>query len=949
MSRSWPTIAGRRDERRGVSRAARTSSRRAGADVERRAASRAARAADDDAARARSARAAAGDRRAPAGCSAIAEQDLRALCLVARDHRRDEPARRRRRRAAGLGGTPIVLAGTDAQRDRWLPDIIEGRSMAGVRDDRAGRRLRCRGAADHARGATATSWVIDGEKHLISNAGLADVYVVFARTSPGPGSRGISAFLVPADAPGFASPARRCSPRRTRSGGCASRTAACRRTRSLGEIDRGFKLGHDDARSAAADGRRRRVRHGGARARRSDSPRARRGGSSASRSATSSSFARSSAAWRPSCAAARLLVYHAAWTKDRGAERITVEAAMAKSYATEAAQRIVDDAVQIVGGVGVVVGHPVERLYRSVRALRIYEGATEMQHLIIAEALLVRRDGTRRDAAARHRVRRRRTRRPVLRPADEEGRPAPPRPGHRAQSRRRHVRLRRRVLRRDDGRHRRGRCRRLRRRSRGISCTGTTSTCTTAARSIRSTGHGFSGISRHTLLRVLQEQAAAAGVELQFESEVSRSTTFAGADLVVGADGANSTCGDCSATASRRRSTCGRTASCGSARPSRFRRSRSISSATNTASGACTPTSTSRAARPSSSSAATRPGAPPGSIARPRQRARRFSSGCSPRSSTAIALITNRSIWRQFPTIVTRPWSVDNVVLIGDAAHTAHFSVGSGTRMAMEDAVALRDALAAELGRTRRDAARPSRARCGVRDGAAAAGREPAARRAGVARMVRGHRALLRPAAAAVRVHAAHAVAAHHARGPAGARSGVSRAGRCARSPTRRRGRQRRAASTAGTRVPPPMFTPFRLRDLVIPNRVVVSPMCQYVADDGTVGDWHLVHLGSRAIGGAGLVMAEMTDVSRDAPHLALVRRTLRAAARRRRGSAIVDFVHRAEPGEDRHPARPRRPQGRDAGVCGKATTSRSRKAAGRWCRRRRFPTSRTAARCRAR
>jgi acyl-CoA dehydrogenase len=89
--------------------------------------------------------------------------------------------------------------------------------------------------------------------------------------------------------------------------------------------------------------------------------------------------------------ASRLLVYHAAWTKDGGAERITVEAAMAKSHATEAAQRIVDDAVQIVGGAGVVVGHPVERLYRSVRALRIYEGATDIQRLIIADALIAPR------------------------------------------------------------------------------------------------------------------------------------------------------------------------------------------------------------------------------------------------------------------------------------------------------------------------------------------------------------------------------------------------------------------------------------------------------------------------------------------------------------------------------------------------------------------------------
>jgi acyl-CoA dehydrogenase len=86
--------------------------------------------------------------------------------------------------------------------------------------------------------------------------------------------------------------------------------------------------------------------------------------------------------------ASRLLVYHAAWTKDRGADRITVEAAMAKSYATEAAQRIVDEAIQILGGAGVLLGNPVERLYRAVRALRIYEGATEVQRLIIGGALL---------------------------------------------------------------------------------------------------------------------------------------------------------------------------------------------------------------------------------------------------------------------------------------------------------------------------------------------------------------------------------------------------------------------------------------------------------------------------------------------------------------------------------------------------------------------------------
>jgi len=86
--------------------------------------------------------------------------------------------------------------------------------------------------------------------------------------------------------------------------------------------------------------------------------------------------------------AARLLVYRAAWAADQGAERVTLEAAMAKSFATEAAQRIVDDAVQVLGGVGVLAGHPVERLYRAVRALRVYEGTTEIQQLVIATRLL---------------------------------------------------------------------------------------------------------------------------------------------------------------------------------------------------------------------------------------------------------------------------------------------------------------------------------------------------------------------------------------------------------------------------------------------------------------------------------------------------------------------------------------------------------------------------------
>ena len=380
------------------------------------------------------------------------------------------------------------------------------------------------------------------------------------------------------------------------------------------------------------------------------------------------------------------------------------------------------------------------------------------------------------------------------------------------------------------------------------------------------------------------------------------------------------------------------------------RRSRSTSSATSTASGACTPTNTSPAARRSSSSAATRRGAPPDSIARPRMRARRFSSGSSPTSSQGHTLVTNRSIWRQFPTIVTRPWSVGNVVLIGDAAHTAHFSVGSGTRMAMEDAVALRNALTSGA-RARngngRELTRCARALQRLRSGAPAAGREPAARGTGVARVVRGDRAL----------HERSRRCSSPSRCSRGRCASLTRTCACAipgfsprsmrSSPTRRRAR--RVSRAPPGRAPPPMFTPFRLRDLVIPNRVVMSPMCQYVADDGTVGDWHLVHLGSRADrrrrarhGGDDRRLAR-------GAHLTVVRRPLRRRDTLRRGSASsisctsqsaakigIQLGHAGRKGAtkrlwegDNEPL--------EAG------------SAGRWCPRRRFPTSRIAVRCRAR
>jgi anthraniloyl-CoA monooxygenase len=258
--------------------------------------------------------------------------------------------------------------------------------------------------------------------------------------------------------------------------------------------------------------------------------------------------------------------------------------------------------------------------------------------------------------------------------------------------------------------------------------------------------------------------------------------------------------------------------------------------------------------------------------------------------------MANKSVWRQFPTIRVSPWNVGHVVLLGDAAHTAHFSVGSGTRMAMEDAVALRDALVDSSG-------------CGGGIESALDAYERA-RRPAVESLQRAAQASLRWFEDTERYLPLHPLQMTFTL--------VTRSLRITHEDLRKRDPQflgqvdrwveQEAARQVGLsntgsvgpgpgeqNAAPPIFTPFRLRDLVIPNRIVVSPMCQYTADDGTIADWHLVHLGSRAMGGAGLVMAEMTDVSREArisPSCAGLYQPVHAAAWRR----VVDFVHRETP-----------------------------------------------------
>lgn len=316
----------------------------------------------------------------------IRSRDLRALCLTRELVAAASPLADAVLALQALGGTPIVLAGSKAQRDRWLDAICTGHAMAAfaMTEPEAGSdvaAIRTSARRDHA------AWVLDGDKHLISNAGIADVYVVFARTTEGAGSRGLTAFLVPGDTPGLAFQGAQVLAAPHPLG--RIRFASCRVPFDavLGEVDRGFKMGMmalDRLRpsvAAAACGMAAR-----ALAATLEHATARRqfGEPLAAFQLTREKIGRMATELE----AARLLVYRAAWRSDTGVERNTVEVAMAKSFATEAAQRIVDEAVQIAGGVGVLVGHPVERLYRAVRALRIYEGTTEIQRLIVADALL---------------------------------------------------------------------------------------------------------------------------------------------------------------------------------------------------------------------------------------------------------------------------------------------------------------------------------------------------------------------------------------------------------------------------------------------------------------------------------------------------------------------------------------------------------------------------------
>ena len=311
--------------------------------------------------------------------------DLRAACLARDAIASSSPLADAVLALQGLGSIPILLAGSADQRS-WLGEVVAGRAMAAFAmtepeagSDVAG--MRTRATQD------GPDWVLDGIKIFISNAGIADFYCVFAVSDPDAGRDGLSCFLVPADTPGleFAGPQILSEPHplgELRFDGCRLPGSAM-----LGEAGDGFELGmrtldrwRPTVAAAACGIAYRALAEAGAHA----TERQQFGRALSRFQLVQAKLARMAT----DLDAARLLTYSAALAADEDAEGRRLMAAKAKYFATEAAQRIVDGAVQILGGRGVLAESTVDRLYRSVRALRIYEGTSEIQQLIIARELL---------------------------------------------------------------------------------------------------------------------------------------------------------------------------------------------------------------------------------------------------------------------------------------------------------------------------------------------------------------------------------------------------------------------------------------------------------------------------------------------------------------------------------------------------------------------------------
>ena len=402
---------------------------------------------------------------------------------------------------------------------------------------------------------------------------------------------------------------------------------------------------------------------------------------------------------------------------------------------------------------------------------------------------------------------------------------------------------------------------------------------------LTSTGHGFSGLSRQRLLDILRRRCVDLGVSFDFEREVTDLASWADADVILGADGVNSVVRSRYAEHFQPRI---------DVRPNKFvwlgttfpfpaftfifkesehglwRVHAYRYNATDSTFILETTEATWRRA---------------GLADATEDDTLAFVEKLFARELSGHRLLKNRSLWRSFPTVRNTRWSYGNAVLVGDAAHTAHFSIGSGTKLAIEDSIALARAL-----HTHGDIATALTA-------------YEVERRPEVAGLQRAAQVSLEWFEQTERYHGrlepvqfvfsllTRSLRVTHQNLKVRDAKLVATVDRWCAEQASIQVAVRGEPRSGGEPPPPPMFTPFRLRDLVLSNRVVVSPMCQYSAEDGTPNDWHLVHLASRAMGGAALVIAEMTDVSREgriSPGCTGMYKPEHVVAWRR----VVDFVH---------------------------------------------------------
>jgi acyl-CoA dehydrogenase len=311
--------------------------------------------------------------------------DTRAICLIRETLARHAGLADFAFAMQGLGSGAISLFGTPQQKQDYLPRVGKGEAIAAfaLSEPDAGSDVAAMQCAATLEG---DHYILNGEKTWISNGGIADFYVLFARTGEAPGARGISAFIVDATSPGFeiAERIELIAPHPL----ARLKLTNCRIpvTQRVGESGQGFKVAmatldvFRTSVAAAALGFARRALD-----------------EALTRTTTRRMFNQTLSDFQLTQAklaqmatdidAAALLTYRAAWQRDQG-QSVTREAAMAKLTATENAQQVIDAALQMFGGLGVVSGQTVERLYREIRALRIYEGATEVQQMIIARELL---------------------------------------------------------------------------------------------------------------------------------------------------------------------------------------------------------------------------------------------------------------------------------------------------------------------------------------------------------------------------------------------------------------------------------------------------------------------------------------------------------------------------------------------------------------------------------